>query len=79
MEKKVNIHEAKTHFSKLLSEVRMGRCVVIASNGQPVARLVPYEAHSSEPRQPGSAKEKIKIGDDFEAPLPEEILSAFEK
>jgi prevent-host-death family protein len=73
----VNIHEAKTRFSKLLQQVVAGEEIVIAKAGSPVARLVPY---APRPRQrlPGSAKGKIWIAPDFNAPLPAELLDAFE-
>ena len=73
----VNIHEAKTHLSKLLKRVMAGEEVVIAKSGHPIARLLPYEAPQAA-RQPGSAKGKIRIADDFNAPLPDDILDAFE-
>lgn len=73
----VNIHEAKTHLSKLLKRVVAGEEIVIAKSGQPIARLLPYEAPQAE-RQPGSAKGKIWMADDFNAPLPPDILNAFE-
>ena len=77
MTKMVNIHEAKTHLSRLLEEVRQGEEVVIAKAGKPVARLV---AVPEEPkrRQPGSARGQIWIADDFDAPLPEDIQRFFE-
>jgi prevent-host-death family protein len=73
----VNIHEAKTQFSKLLQRVLTGEEVVIAKAGTPVARLVPFERQPVR-RVPGSAKGKIWIAPDFDAPLPAEILDAFE-
>ncbi|MDA8334888.1 MAG: type II toxin-antitoxin system Phd/YefM family antitoxin [Peptococcaceae bacterium] len=73
----VNVHEAKTHFSKLLIKAREGQEIVIAKAGRPVARLVPIvEEHVR--RTPGSAKGKIVIADDFDSPLPETVLAAFE-
>jgi prevent-host-death family protein len=74
----VNVHEAKTHLSKLLTEVGRGEEIVIARAGRPVARLVPVEPVRAA-RQPGSAKGEIRIADDFDAPLPGEILAAFYK
>jgi prevent-host-death family protein len=73
----VNIHQAKTHLSRLLQRVIAGEEVVIAKSGAPLARLVPFE---QKPRQrtPGSAKGKIWIAPDFNAPLPEDILADFE-
>ena len=73
----VNIHEAKTHLSKLLKRVVTGEEVIIAKSGHPIARLLPYEEVLAE-RQPGSAKGKIIIAEDFNAPLPDELLDAFE-
>ena len=72
----VNIHTAKTHLSRLLEEVAAGEEIVIAKAGKPVARLLPY-APRQEPRQPGLMKGKIWIADDFDDPLPEEIMAAF--
>ena len=72
----VNIHTAKTHLSRLVDEVAAGEEIVIAKAGKPVARLMPY-APQREPRQPGLMKGKIWIADDFDDPLPEEILAAF--
>ncbi len=70
----VNIHQAKTHLSRLLERVVQGEEIVIAKSGRPVARLVPIR---SEPRRPGRLKGKIRMADDFDAPLPEEIAAAF--
>ena len=72
--KSVNIHEAKTHLSRLIELVELGEPIVIARNGKPIARLVPYRAES---RKPGRLKGKIRIGDDFDAPLPEALAAAF--
>jgi prevent-host-death family protein len=72
----VNIHTAKTHLSRLVNEVAAGEEIVIAKAGRPVARLLPFEPRR-EPRRPGLMKGKIWIADDFDDPLPEEILAAF--
>lgn len=73
----VNIHEAKTHLSKLVEEVSKGQEVVIAKAGKPMAKLTGIG--SAKPiRKPGFLKGKIKIADDFDAPLPEDLLDAFE-
>lgn len=77
MAKMVNVHEAKTHLSKLLEQVSQGEEVVIAKSGRPVARLVAVRGPVGR-REPGSAKGQIKIGEDFDAPLPEDIQSYFE-
>ena len=69
-----NIHEAKTHLSRLLDRVAQGEEVIIAKSGRPVAKLVRVTA---EPRRPGRLKGRIRIDPDFEEPLPEEILAVF--
>jgi prevent-host-death family protein len=74
----VNVHDAKTHFSKLLARVEAGEEVVIARAGTPVARLVPA-ARVARPRRPlGLDDGKIWIADDFDTPLPAEVAAAFE-
>ncbi|MDZ4263213.1 MAG: type II toxin-antitoxin system Phd/YefM family antitoxin [Pseudomonadota bacterium] len=73
----VNIHDAKTQFSKLIEAVSQGERVIIAKAGKPVAELIAIES-APPPRKPGSLKGKIKIADDFDSPLPNEILDAFE-
>ncbi len=75
--KTVNIHEAKTHLSKLVDEVAAGQETVIAKAGKPVARLVPL-ATARVPRKPGFLKGRLRTPDDFDAPLPDKVLDAFE-
>jgi prevent-host-death family protein len=77
-EKKVNIHYAKTNLSRLLMQVKEGREVIIANNGVPVARLVPYASKPAK-RVPGSAKGQVAISPDFDDPLPRDILESFEQ
>ena len=72
----VNVHEAKTHLSRLLARVEAGEEVVIARNGAPVARLVGLERRKG--RQFGSMRGLIEIDDSFFDPLPEEELAAWE-
>ncbi len=72
----VNIYEAKTHFSKLLARVCTGEEIIIAKSGKPIARLVPIEEKVMV-RKPGSAKGQISMGDNFDAPLPDDMLDAF--
>lgn len=74
----VNVHEAKTHFSRLLARVSKGEEIVIARAGKPVARLVPL-ARGTTRRIPGSAAGLVRMSDDFDAPLPEELLAEFER
>ncbi|HEV8132743.1 MAG TPA: type II toxin-antitoxin system Phd/YefM family antitoxin [Acidobacteriota bacterium] len=75
--KEVNIHEAKTHLSRLLVRVAAGEEIIIAKAGKPVAKLVPY-GPTDRDRVPGRDKGQVWIADDFDAPLPEDILKAFE-
>jgi prevent-host-death family protein len=72
----VNIHEAKTHFSKLVDAVIHGNEIIIAMAGKPVAKLGPIGKLPK--RKLGVLKGKIKISKDFDEPLSEEILSDFE-
>ena len=72
----VNVHEAKTHLSRLLTDVEEGEEVVIARNGKPVARLVAVNQRGK--RQPDVLKGKITIPDSFFDPLPEEELRLWE-
>ncbi len=72
----VNVHEAKTHLSRLLAQVEAGEEVIIARNGKPVARLVAVQPRGK--RQPGALKGLIRIDDSFFDPLPEEELRAWE-
>lgn len=74
----VNVHEAKTHLSRLLSEVGTGQEIVIAKAGKPMARLVPI-GKKAKKRRPGSAKGKVILADSFLEPMPEDMLEAFEK
>jgi len=73
---KINIHEAKTHLSKLLVRVEFGEEIIISRAGKPVARLAPVEAMSGE-RRLGSAAGEFQMPDDFNAPLPAEIENSF--
>ncbi|HSO13722.1 MAG TPA: type II toxin-antitoxin system Phd/YefM family antitoxin [Anaerolineales bacterium] len=65
-----NIHEAKTHFSKLLERVLKGEEVIIAKAGKPVARILPVVANVSK-RVPGIDKGKVTIMPNFDDPLEE--------
>lgn len=74
----VSVHEAKTHLSRLLRRVAEGEEIVIANAGRPVARLVPVE--SARPsRRLGLDRGRVRIADDFDAPLPEAIRRSFEE
>ena len=73
----VNIHEAKTHLSRLLQRVAEGEEVTIARAGVPVAKLIPVEVKKNV-RPLGFARGEIWVADDFDAPLPDYLLAAFE-
>ncbi len=73
----VNVHDAKTHFSKLLERVALGEEVIIARAGHPIAKLVPIQPETPE-RAPGSARGDVWIGPDFDEPLPEDLQATFE-
>ncbi|RTZ67035.1 MAG: type II toxin-antitoxin system prevent-host-death family antitoxin [Aquificaceae bacterium] len=64
----INIHEAKTHLSRLIERILEGEEIVIARHGKPVACLVPFKKRMNE-RIAGGLKGKIKIADDFDAPI----------
>lgn len=72
----VNIHQAKTHFSRLLQRVANGEEVTIARAGVPVARLVPV-VQKQDVRPLGFARGEVWVADDFDAPLPDELLKQF--
>lgn len=73
----VNIHEAKTHLSRLLERVAHGDEVVIAKAGTPVARLVPITRERTRPL--GVDAGLVGIAADFDAPLPEDVVADFER
>ena len=75
---KVNVYEAKTHFSELLRRVAVGEEITITKRGVPVARLVPVLAEATK-RKLGFFRGRMTIPDDFDAPLPTDILGAFER
>ena len=71
----VNIHEAKTHLSRIIEQIISGEEVVIAKHGKPVARLIPY-TNIVKKRKPGSLQGKIKSADNFDDPLPDDIAKS---
>lgn len=77
MNKCVNMHDAKTHLSRLVDEAASGREIVIARAGKPVARLVAL-AQDTQPKRLGLLKGKLKVPDDFNASLPPSVLSLFD-
>jgi prevent-host-death family protein len=78
MQLEVNIHAAKTHLSRLLEKALAGDDVVIMKAGKPMVRLIPVEKAPAA-RKLGTAKGQFVVPDDFDAPLPDDILAEFEK
>lgn len=74
----VNIHQAKTHLSRLVDRAAAGEEIVIAKAGKPVAKLVPL-ARDLAPRRPGGMEGQIRMTDDFDAPLPPDLQAAFQR
>lgn len=77
MPTQVNIHEAKTHLSQLIERVEAGEEVVIARAGSPVARLIAVDTRPPR-RVLGALAGRVGIPEDFNAPLPEDLIDAFE-
>ena len=75
----VNVHEAKTHLSKLLARVATGEEVLISRAGKPMARLVPAGKAARPRRKPDRDKGRGWIADDFDGPLPDDLLARFLK
>jgi prevent-host-death family protein len=75
--KQVNIHQAKTELSKLVARAESGEEIVIARAGKPAAKLVPLTRPRGQ-RRLGLLDGKFKIPDDFNAPLPDSVIRAFE-
>lgn len=74
----VNVHDAKTHFSRLLEQAHTGQEIILAKAGKPYARLMPLAPPSDASRKPGRLAGKIHIGEEFFEPLTEEELHAWE-
>lgn len=72
-----NLYQAKTSFSSLVNRVANGEEIVIAKAGVPVAKLVPI-VRPTPRRKPGGWKGKVRIGSDFDAPLPPDLQRHFE-
>jgi prevent-host-death family protein len=76
--KQLNIHEAKAKLSSLVDQAARGKSTIIAKSGTPLARLGPISEPQARKIRFGFMKGKIRIADDFDAPLPDAILDAFE-
>ena len=75
--KTINIHEAKTHLSRIVEDVAAGESVIIAKAGTPIAKIVPLAARSSK-RTLGILKGRFTVRPDFDAELPGNVLESFE-
>lgn len=73
----VTTHEAKTNLSRLISEVQNGEEIIIARGKTKIAKLIRFEGQKNV-RIPGLLKGKFKVADDFDAPLPDNIIASFE-
>lgn len=76
--KTVNVHEAKTHLSRLLQRVERGDEIVIARSGRPIARLLPFESRRARPVF-GLDRGRFTVPEDFDDPLPDNLLAEFER
>jgi prevent-host-death family protein len=74
----VNIHDAKTHFSRLIDEVAAGESITIAKAGRPVARLVPLEPLTVTSLRLGFLAGRVNVPDDFDTMSADEIAADFE-
>ena len=71
-----NLYEAKTNLSQLVDRAAAGEEIIIAKNGVPLARLVPLEARATR-RTAGGWERGVRIADDFDTPLPPDLLAGF--
>ena len=79
MDRPVNIHEAKTHLSRLVERVEAGEEITLARAGRPVARIVPFR-RPSQPRQPGLWKGHLTLADDWDSPaVNAEVAALFKR
>jgi prevent-host-death family protein len=72
-----NLYEAKSSLSSLVDRAAAGEEIVIAKAGKPLAKLVPIE-NGQKPRKPGGWEGRVRIADDFDEPLADDIQTAFE-
>ena len=70
-----NMHAAKTELSQLVAKALTGNTVIVAMRGRPVVRLVPCKATPAKSRTPGTGAGSFTISDDFDAPLPKDVIA----
>ena len=73
-----NIHEAKTHLSRLLQKVLLGEEIIISKAGKPIAKIIPYEESTAD-RRLGQDYGLFQVPEDFNADLPPDVIEEFEK
>lgn len=73
---KYNMYEAKTNFSKIMNLVEHNEEIIIARNGHAIARIIPFTEDVVPKRKVGTMRGKIKVSDDFDAPLPQDVLDS---
>lgn len=72
-----NLYEAKMALSRLVDRAANGEEIILSKAGKPMAKLVPFR-RTTEPRRPGGWEGRVRISEDFDAPLPAEVQDAFE-
>ena len=72
-----NLYEAKTSLSRLVDRAAAGEEIILSKAGKPLAKIVPFQRPPA-PRQPGGWEGRVRIADDFDDPLPEDLQAAFE-
>ena len=72
-----NMHAAKTEFSHLVAQALAGNTVIVAKSGHPVVTLVPWREPSAGLRVPGTGKGSFRVSEDFDAPLPKELVNGW--
>jgi prevent-host-death family protein len=75
--KSINIHEAKTHLSRLVEQAALGKEIIIAKAGKPMARLVPLE-NAPRPKKFGLLEGSFQVPADFDTPMDAQVLALFE-
>lgn len=77
MTETLNLYEARSRLSRLVDRAAAGEEIVIAKDGRPLARLVPFVPHPAT-RELGFLKDEVWVGPDFDAPLPDDLRRAFD-
>ena len=72
-----NMHAAKTEFSQLVAQALAGNTVIVAKSGRPIVQLVPWREPSESSRIPGTGKGSFSMAEDFDAPLPKDVVEGW--